>query len=541
MHTVRMAGKTTTIRLKTRYHTHIHTPTNPTNKAKSQPIKKVGRDNAPPQNTHTDSPITLCRMATLTQQQMSAMIASATSADKVADRKYEAKDYITIPAIEQLVIKQDDKCLYCTGPFDHEAPNRQWPDAPTLERLDEALAHTSDNCILACYYCNCARSGKTVSEMKEYAMCMKLGWIKYCNGCKVFFEDTDNAFGKNRHTHDGLLDICRFCANSRNKAHQTRNKRRTKHINTREGIEKLKTFVKYCRTCATTFEDASSAFAKDAGRGDGFRPTCKACHNSRAKELRAAKRQRVQQSAQADVKDVSKAVQAIVLKKTPNQPIEPPDDIPAVALKQAVPHMGIEAPVPTAAMKPAELREESKATKQKKRMLQRDNDKYQSDAKEGQTQRNRKPDNPTLTPDQMQTMVQASRCTDKKAYYRSPKQSPRPETTSTKEDDPLNNNAPLETPKADTLAVALKPAEETKETKRCSRCSTTYDDIAASFFSDKRRKDGYHPVCMVCTRARARENRAAQDLKYPTRAQEATRIDAEQVASGYHDPFPLRF
>jgi hypothetical protein len=139
-------------------------------------------------------------------------------ADKAHKRKYAAEDYITVSAIERLLVEQDDKCLYCTGPFDHEAPDRTWPDAPTLERLDESLAHTVDNCVLACYYCNASRKGKTVDEMKEYAMCMKLGWIKHCPACKTFYEDTDNEFAKNKSRRDGLNAQCRQCHNDRSKA-----------------------------------------------------------------------------------------------------------------------------------------------------------------------------------------------------------------------------------------------------------------------------------------------------------------------------------
>jgi len=163
-------------------------------------------------------------MAALTVKVMKRMVKASRDNDKARKRKYAAEDYITTPTIEQLIIAQEDKCLYCTGPFDHEAPNRHWPDAPTLERLDESLAHTVDNCVLVCRYCNSSRQGKTVDEMKEYAMCMKLGWIKYCPTCKVFYEDTDDAFCRETSRPDGLKAMCRLCVKTYRHASRTAKK-----------------------------------------------------------------------------------------------------------------------------------------------------------------------------------------------------------------------------------------------------------------------------------------------------------------------------
>jgi len=163
-------------------------------------------------------------MAALTRKQMKIMVRATRTHDERYMRTYEAGTFITVPAIERLIIEQDDKCFYCTGPFDHEAPDRTWPDAPTLERLDESLAHTIDNCVLACRYCNGSRHGKTVAEMKEYGMCMKLGWIKYCPTCKTFFEDPEVMFCASRTTLDGLNSACRSCISSRKKTYRAARK-----------------------------------------------------------------------------------------------------------------------------------------------------------------------------------------------------------------------------------------------------------------------------------------------------------------------------
>ena len=150
-------------------------------------------------------------MAALTVEKMRNMVKNSRRADKRSMRTYEAGTFITIPAIERLILDQEDKCLYCSGPFDHNAPDHTWPDAPSLERLDESLAHTIDNCVLVCRYCNASRQRKTVEEMKKYAACLKLGWVKYCPTCMTYYEDSEDAFGKDRSRPDGLQSFCRHC------------------------------------------------------------------------------------------------------------------------------------------------------------------------------------------------------------------------------------------------------------------------------------------------------------------------------------------
>ena len=159
----------------------------------------------------TTSTVDLSRFMSLTRHQTNEMVCASRTHDREFGRECDASDFITCEAIAGMITSQEDRCLYCTHPFDHTTPNRKHPDSPTIERLDEARAHVVDNCVLVCTHCNNARGGKTAEEMKTHGFGMKFGWTKYCSPCKTFFENPEEVFNKDRRTHDGLRTICRSC------------------------------------------------------------------------------------------------------------------------------------------------------------------------------------------------------------------------------------------------------------------------------------------------------------------------------------------
>ena len=158
-------------------------------------------------------------MAALTVEVMKRMVLDSRWNDKARKRKYAVEDYITIQRIEDVACMQNDKCFYCGEDFDYNVASRNDRDACTLERVDEKEAHTIENCILVCAYCNNARQDKTYEEMLEKAADMKSGAIKYCWACDTWFSREENAFTKSKGTHDGLSRLCRQCNNTRCKAH----------------------------------------------------------------------------------------------------------------------------------------------------------------------------------------------------------------------------------------------------------------------------------------------------------------------------------
>jgi 5-methylcytosine-specific restriction endonuclease McrA len=164
-------------------------------------------------------------MAAMTRKQVEDMVGSSRTRDKKYKRKYEAGTFITTQRIKDMACMQNDKCFYCGDGFNYDVASRTHRDGCTLERVDEKEAHTIENCILVCAYCNNARGHKTYEEMLEKAADMKSGAIKYCSDCDTWFSREENAFSKNKASHDGLQNICRQCAIARFKAYRAAKKK----------------------------------------------------------------------------------------------------------------------------------------------------------------------------------------------------------------------------------------------------------------------------------------------------------------------------
>ena len=496
----------------THTHTHTHTPQdNQQIQDTNQPAKKDDHDNAH-RTKPSDSPSFSSRML---PKRMKRLVQNARDKDKANKRNYVAGTFITIPAIERLLIEQEDKCLFCTGPFDHDASDTVWPDTPTLDRLDWACAFTVDNVIMVCHHCHTTRGKRTVAEMKEYGMCLKLGWIKQCCECRIFYGDEADAFNKSTSARDGLQPRCKSCTAARHSARRSSKKQQAQldreSANPTLTLDQMQVMVQ-------------------ASRGSDKK------HDREYKEADFITVEAIEQLL---VNQLDRCVYCADMfdhaAPTRQHPSAPTVERINEELAHTINNCVLACAYCNCARQHKSYEEMlAKATDMKTGAI-----KYCSDCDTWFSRAENAFSNNKREHDGQQTICKSCSITRNKAY-RSTKQSPRPETL-TKEDEPLINAAQPEKPQADTPAVAMKPAEETKETKRCSRCSTTYDDIASSFYKDRRRNDGLHPVCRPCTRARARLSRAAQDLKHPTRAQDAARIAAEQVASGYHDPYPVRF
>ena len=74
-------------------------------------------------------------------------------ADKNAGRTYNEEEYVTVEFVKQLWDKQK-LCYYCATAMSLEVDGWKAKNAATLERLDNKLAHTKINCVLACRHCN---------------------------------------------------------------------------------------------------------------------------------------------------------------------------------------------------------------------------------------------------------------------------------------------------------------------------------------------------------------------------------------------------
>ena len=89
------------------------------------------------------------------------MVRHAKWCDKNYNRTSTAA-YITPDFLERLRKVQKSRCTYCTIPMQSE--NRMLPDGLTIQRLDNSLPHSKNNCILACFKCNLQRVEKGNKE-----------------------------------------------------------------------------------------------------------------------------------------------------------------------------------------------------------------------------------------------------------------------------------------------------------------------------------------------------------------------------------------
>lgn len=90
------------------------------------------------------------------RQAMETKLAGYMAQDTAAGRTWAPEDYIDGDAIMTLHAAQDGRCAYCADslPPRWKAADR---NQPTVDRLDNALAHIKGNCCLACLRCNTTR------------------------------------------------------------------------------------------------------------------------------------------------------------------------------------------------------------------------------------------------------------------------------------------------------------------------------------------------------------------------------------------------
>lgn len=73
----------------------------------------------------------------------------------------DINDYVDIPYIHELFVKQQGLCWYedCEVKMDYTTFNHRTKNDNliTLQRLNDLLPHTKDNCVLACFKCNVLR------------------------------------------------------------------------------------------------------------------------------------------------------------------------------------------------------------------------------------------------------------------------------------------------------------------------------------------------------------------------------------------------
>ena len=79
-------------------------------------------------------------------------VADSKQADKKHKRDWTPGTYVTKGDLLALW-QRSQNCHYCKCVMQFE--DGQKKDGATIERLDNTLAHTKENCVIACRSCNC--------------------------------------------------------------------------------------------------------------------------------------------------------------------------------------------------------------------------------------------------------------------------------------------------------------------------------------------------------------------------------------------------
>ena len=141
------------------------------------------------------------------------MTCDARLADVRKGRPFNEESYITADRIVSIMKAQDGCCYFycgCDMLYGSGVNRKTNDDAVTLERVDNNIAHTMDNCILACRACNTKRGhGASFDVMREFAYELKTKTYSYCAACKQ--AKPVSFFYKDNCRISGVNSTCKVC------------------------------------------------------------------------------------------------------------------------------------------------------------------------------------------------------------------------------------------------------------------------------------------------------------------------------------------
>ena len=94
------------------------------------------------------------------------IVSNSKKSDAKKKRPWKEADYITAGFLLNKYQEQEGACFWCGVMM--QMWNRQMDDGLTIERLDNSLPHTRDNCCLACFECNVK---KWFIEKEPFLLC----------------------------------------------------------------------------------------------------------------------------------------------------------------------------------------------------------------------------------------------------------------------------------------------------------------------------------------------------------------------------------
>ena len=83
------------------------------------------------------------------------MVKHSKQADTEKGRPWNEEEYVTAGFLLEKLKEQEGVCFWCGCQMQYL--NRTADDGLTIERLDNNIAHTRANCVLACFECNCKK------------------------------------------------------------------------------------------------------------------------------------------------------------------------------------------------------------------------------------------------------------------------------------------------------------------------------------------------------------------------------------------------
>jgi len=105
------------------------------------------------------------------------MIQGSKQSDKKSNRTYNEEDFITEYFLNELWVKQNEKCFYenceCKLTLDFNKDFRN-PTQISVQRINNDIAHIQSNCVLSCLKCNVSHKEdadfykKMIERAKQY-------------------------------------------------------------------------------------------------------------------------------------------------------------------------------------------------------------------------------------------------------------------------------------------------------------------------------------------------------------------------------------
>ena len=94
------------------------------------------------------------------------IVANSRVSDTNKKYSWDKSEYVTAKFPLNQYQLQEGICYWCGTEM--QMRNRQLDNGLTIERLDNSLPHTRNNCVLACYQCNCK---KWYIEKEPFLLC----------------------------------------------------------------------------------------------------------------------------------------------------------------------------------------------------------------------------------------------------------------------------------------------------------------------------------------------------------------------------------